>query len=223
MRRADAAKMWPMTEQISPDAADTRIPVTIVMGAKGSGKTTWLMRQLREPGCADSLLVLDPASGVGLTHPLVAYVREAAVVDTGCLCCSLRQDLVRTLVNAVWRYSRNGQRQYARVFIEASADASPSALAATIADLPAVSRRYRLAQIVTLVNAQADLPAWASAAPAAEQLQQAHCLLLSKTDALEPRQLQILQQRLRLWNPDAPMLPATTVYSCRHDCIPNFC
>lgn len=199
---------------------DGHIPVTIVTGLRGSGKTTWLGRQLRDPAFADTLVVLDPANAAGLSHSLVAHVRDnpaaMAAPDGGCLCCSLRQDLVRTLVNATWRYSRQGRRLYSRVAIETTGDASPGPIIETLAELPALARRYRLESVTTLMDVRTGAPASAGPSVAAEQLSRADLIVLNHTQAMGAAALDALRRRLRHWNPAAPMVAAPKVYSPAH-------
>lgn len=206
-----------MEHAVNPIAADSRIPVTLVTGMRGSGKTAWISAQLHGPRRADTLVVLDPVSGAGLTHPLVAYVREPATAPAGgCLCCSLRQDLVRTLVNAIWRYSREGRRLYSRVIIETTGDASPAPILAVLAELPALARRYRVESMTTLVDAATGLTVGSDHAVAAEQLAHADLIVLSKTAALPAAELNTLQLRLRDRYPRARLTTAPTVYAPVH-------
>lgn len=137
---------------------DTRIPVVLVAGLPGSGKTAWLNRVLNQPGLADSLVIADPFSVAALTHPLVAPVQDddTPAPEGGCLCCTLRQDLVRTLVNALWRFSRDGKRQFRRVFIETGGAADPAAIVEALRSVLALARSYRPLEVVTLVNGATD-------------------------------------------------------------------
>src|SRR5690606_24980784 len=162
--------------------ADTRIPVVLVAGLAGSGKSRWIKRVLTQPGMADSLVIADPVSIAGMGHALVAQVQDdnTPAPEGACLCCTLRQDLVRTLVNALWRFSRNGKRQFRRVFIETGAAADPMAIADALVSVPALERSYRLHEIVTVIDGKAGVESVQADPAGRSQLAAADRLILSE-------------------------------------------
>jgi len=116
-----------MTEEPRP------IPVTLLTGFLGSGKTTVLNHlvqqpELEQPELADALVIINEFGEMALDHLLVAHSTESLVMErsSGCLCCTIRGDLVQTLRDISWRFSRNGERQFRRVLIETTGLADPA-------------------------------------------------------------------------------------------------
>ena len=101
---------------VAPEA-NALIPVTLLTGFLGSGKTTVLNALVRHPEMARSLVVLNEFGQIGLDHLLVAHSAGKIVVEmsSGCLWCTIRGDLVKTLRDAVWRFSRGRVRLFDRV------------------------------------------------------------------------------------------------------------
>ncbi|XOT96186.1 CobW family GTP-binding protein, partial [Alcaligenes pakistanensis] len=95
-------------------------PVTLLTGFLGSGKTTLINRALQEAQMADTLVIINEFGQTALDHHLVAHSQENVIeaMGSGCLCCTIRRDLVQTLRDITWRFSRAGQRQFRRVLIE---------------------------------------------------------------------------------------------------------
>ena len=91
--------------------AGARIPVSVLTGFLGSGKTTVLNHLVRSPGMARALVIINEFGAVGLDHDLVARANDDLVVEMigGCLCCTIRGDLSRTLRDAPWRFAREGR------------------------------------------------------------------------------------------------------------------
>lgn len=88
------------------------IPITLLTGFLGSGKTTVLNHLVRRPELNRTLVIINEFGEVGLDHPLMSRVPDDTVVEmsSGCLCCTIRGDLVSTLKDAHWRFSRGGER-----------------------------------------------------------------------------------------------------------------
>lgn len=104
------------------------IPVTLLTGFLGSGKTTLLNNLVRQPELADALVIINEFGETPLDHFLVAHSTENVVMEmsSGCLCCTIRGDLVKTLRNITWRFAREGRRQFQRVLIETTGLADPA-------------------------------------------------------------------------------------------------
>lgn len=139
---------------MSSDPQATRIPVTLLTGFLGSGKTTLLNRLLQDPMLADALVIINEFGETALDHLLVAHSTERLMVEmsNGCLCCGTRGDLVKTLRDATWRFSRNGQRQFQRVLIETTGLSDPAPILHTLATHPQVAPKYRLDGVVTTLD-----------------------------------------------------------------------
>ena len=185
-------------------------PLTVFTGFLGAGKTTLLNRLLRAPELADCMVLINEFGEIGLDHLLVESVANDMVVMTsGCLCCTIRGDLVATLEEMLRRRD-NGRLAFNRVVIETTGLADPAPVLHTIMYHPYLMLRFRLDGVVTLVDA---LNGGASLDDHPEALKQAAVadrLVLTKTDLLAPddRDVAALRARLSRLNPTALQLDA---------------
>ena len=184
---------------------ESLIPVTLLTGFLGSGKTTLLNHLVRQPELADALVIINEFGEVGLDHLLMSRLPDDSVVEmsSGCLCCTIRGDLVSTLKDAHWRFSRAGERRFDRVVIETTGLADPAPIVQTLMTVGVITRRYRFDGVVTtidLTNADRTLD---TQPEALKQAAMADCLLLTKADLAEPTAVKALEQRLLAINPSA--------------------
>jgi G3E family GTPase len=182
------------------------IPVTLLTGFLGSGKTTVLNRLVRQPEMADALVIINEFGETALDHMLVAHSTENLVMemDSGCVCCSIRGDLVKTLRDITWRFSRDGRRQFRRVLIETTGLADPAPIIHTLMTHPNITSRYRLDGIVTAVDMAAGMHTLDRHREAVKQAVMADVLLLTKSDLVTDEQGDMLLRRLDDLNPAAP-------------------
>ena len=200
---------WSSRWTLPPDPQ--RIPIAILTGFLGSGKTT-VLRHLAETGALDRTLVLINEFGeVGLDHHLLTPLADDTLVaiESGCICCTIRTDLAQTLVAAPGRYARGGVRWFDRVIIETTGIADPAPVLQTILGETAVSRKYWLAGVVTTVDAVNGAETVQAHTEAAKQVAVADRVLLTKTDLAQPDQVQALQRQVRQLAPSAPISPVT--------------
>lgn len=131
-----------------------RIPVTLVTGFLGSGKTTFINAALRSPDLARTVVVVNEFGEVGLDHKLFASSSDSVVVlENGCLCCTVRSDLVGTL-NDLYRARQAGEiPMFDNVVIETSGLAEPGPVLQAFLSEPTLDGLYRVASVVTLVDA----------------------------------------------------------------------
>jgi G3E family GTPase len=190
----------------------------VLTGFLGAGKTTLLSRLLKEPALGDTAVIINEFGEIGLDHLLVERAEDGIVeFSTGCLCCTLRGDLVEALERLLRRLD-NGRARTARVIIETTGLADPAPVLHTLMLHPYLTMRYRLDGIITVVDAVNGATTLAAHAEAVKQVAVADRLVLTKTDlfgrAAEPaiavpaRQVEELKGRLRALNPAAPMLDA---------------
>ena len=174
------------------------IPVTILTGFLGSGKTTILSRLVRNPAFADTAVVVNEFGEIGLDHVLLEAVDENIVdLSCGCICCTIRGDLIETLAGL--RARRGGA--FSRVAVETTGLADPAPVIHTLMQEPSVFERYRLARVVTAVDAVNAMGTLDRHGEAIKQVALADALLLTKTDIAGPAAA--LRERLRAINPGA--------------------
>src|SRR5277367_5967596 len=135
-------------------STEGRIPVTLVTGFLGSGKTTLINAALRSPELAKTLVVVNEFGEVGLDHKLFASSSDAVVVlENGCLCCTIRSDLVGTL-NSLYHARQAGEiPTFDNVVIETSGLADPGPVLQAFLSEPTLDGLYRVAGVLTLVDA----------------------------------------------------------------------
>jgi G3E family GTPase len=181
------------------------IPVSLLTGFLGSGKTTLLNHLVHQPAMRDTLVIINEFGEIGLDHLLVAHSEENVVVEmsSGCLCCTIRGDLQKTLKDAHWRFARNAERQFNRVFIETTGLADPMPILHTLMADAELSQHYRLDGVITTIDAVNGMATLDAHEEAVRQAAVADRLLLTKTDLADAGQLATLQQRLAVINPGA--------------------
>ena len=185
------------------------IPITVLTGFLGSGKTT-VLKHLAIEGVLDRTLVLVNEFGeVGLDHHLLTPIEDDTLVavDSGCICCTIRADLVQTLSEAPWRYSRGGERWFDRVIIETTGIADPAPILQTIIGEAKVSNQYLLASVLTVVDAVNGLESLENHSEAVKQVAVADRILLTKTDLIDESSDALIQELRRL----APSSSISTV------------
>jgi G3E family GTPase len=182
------------------------IPVTLLTGFLGAGKTTLLAKLIRDPRFSDTALVINEFGDVGLDHVLVDAGPEAIIeMSSGCLCCTIRGDIRQSLLMLLERSERGEIPLFSRLIVETTGLADPAPVVHTLLADPRLVRRYKLAQIVTVVDAVHGLETIAAHAEAAKQIAVADLLLLSKTDIVppSPQLLQVLQALNPMVTPQA--------------------
>lgn len=134
--------------------APQRIPVTFVTGFLGSGKTSFINAALRAPAMAKSVVVVNEFGEIGLDHQLVTQSNDSVMVlENGCLCCTVRSDLVGTLY-ALYHDREAGRiPRFDNVVIESSGLAEPGPVLQAFLSEPTLDGLYRIARVVTLVDA----------------------------------------------------------------------
>jgi G3E family GTPase len=143
-----------MTGETLPAGAQSRIPVTLVTGFLGSGKTSLINAALRSPELSRTVVVVNEFGEVGLDHKLFARSSDTVVVlENGCLCCTVRSDLVGTL-NSLYHSRQAGEiPNFDNVVVETSGLAEPGPVLQAFLSEPTLDGLFRVASVVTLVDA----------------------------------------------------------------------
>ena len=185
------------------------IPVNVLTGALGSGKTTLLKALLRAPRLAGTMVLVNELGEVGIDHHLVEHASESTLLlENGCLCCAMRDDLKTALKDLHSRRARGEIPRYERVVVETTGIADPVPIAYTLLAEPVLQHHYRLGNVVTVVdavNAVAQLDRFETSV---KQVALADRLVVSKLDIAGPRALEALRPRLATLNPDAALVAA---------------
>ena len=158
------------------------IPVSVVTGFLGSGKTTLIGRILRTPGYARTAVIVNEFGEIGLDHDLIASSDETLLaLTTGCLCCAVRGDLVETLIGLHLRREA-GEIAYDRVLIETSGLADPAPILHALMTDRGLTGSYRIDSVVTVVDAVHGEATLDRHIEARRQVALADRLVVSKTD-----------------------------------------
>ena len=172
--------------------SDKRIPVTLLTGFLGSGKTTLLNQLMSLPQMSKALIIINEFGSIGIDHDLVASSNEDDTIvemANGCLCCTIKGDLQKTLSDAPWRFAREGKRWFDRVIIETTGLADPAPVIHTVMADDKLKALYQLESVIALVdgyNGDATLDAQMEAI---KQVAVADQILISKRILLNLQQL----------------------------------
>jgi G3E family GTPase len=184
------------------------IPISLLTGFLGSGKTTLLNYLVAQPELKDTLVIINEFGEIGLDHLLVAHSQDEVVVEmsSGCLCCTIRGDLKKTLKDITWRFAEGGKRKFSRVIIETTGLASPIPILHTLMTDNFIASKYRLDGVITTVDAVNGNQTLDNHIEAVQQAAVADRLLLTKSDLADAAALQDLQTRLQQINPGAQQI-----------------
>lgn len=182
------------------------VPVTLVTGFLGSGKTTLINAVLRNPDFAGAMVIVNEFGEVGLDHLLVSSAQDQVLLlDSGCLCCALSGTLRDTLIDLIARRASRAVPAFDRVLVETSGLANPGPLVATVLSDSAIAPRFTLSHVVTLVDGMHGSDTLRRYHEARRQVAFADLLVVTKTDRVEPRQVRRLETELLALNPHAAL------------------
>jgi G3E family GTPase len=198
-----------------PIAADARrpgppLPLTVLTGFLGAGKTSLLNRLLKDPALAGTAVLINEFGEIGLDHLLVEKINDDLVLlPSGCVCCTMRGDLIDALERLL-RDLDNRRASLTRVVLETTGLADPAPVLHTVMVHPYLVMRYRLDGVVTVVDAINGLASIEQHAEAMKQVAAADRLAFAKSDLLDtPERRETAAQltaKLERLNPAAPIL-----------------
>jgi G3E family GTPase len=184
------------------------VPVTILTGFLGAGKTTLLNRILREHHGRRIAVIENEFGETGIDNDLLLQEQGEQIVEmnNGCLCCTVRGDLVRILGELKSRREK-GELAFERVIIETTGMADPGPVAQTFFLDDAIGEYYLLDSVITVVDAKHAPRQLDEFHEAQEQVGFADRILMSKTDLVSDEDTETLKRRLAQMNPRAPVKP----------------
>ncbi len=188
------------------DNLDPRCPVTLITGWLGAGKTTLLNRLLADPQGHRFAVMVNEFGSIGVDDRLVVRADEDLVeLNNGCVCCTIRGDLVKALKRLRRRRPpRFRRRVFDQVLIETTGVAEPAPLLRTFQVEADIAASYRIEAVVGMADAR-RLETALRERSAAEQLALADLLVLNKCDLVDANQNAAARQRLHGINPAAPV------------------
>ncbi len=185
---------------------------SIITGFLGSGKTTLLNRLLKHPDMAATAVLINELGEVGIDHLIVdEFDDDIVLLESGCVCCSVRDDLTASLLSLYERSRRGEIPPFESAVLETTGIADPGAVLQLLMADADICRRYRFATVATVVDACYASDNLAEIPEARRQVLLADRLLVSKVDQVEDGRYERLRTMLQGLNPEAPCFVASQV------------
>lgn len=183
-----------------------KIPVVIITGFLGSGKTTLIGEMLRQPGFDGTLVVVNEFGEIGIDHDLLESSSEDIILlANGCLCCTIRGNLVDTLDSALVQHTEGRLRSFDRIVVETSGLADPAPFLAFLYEQEQFLSHFSIAGVVTVCDATALEITLKRFPEAVSQVRMADRIVISKSDLASPHDIHVLEQMIRAINSDAEL------------------
>ncbi|MFO1033819.1 MAG: GTP-binding protein [Hyphomicrobiales bacterium] len=182
----------------------SRIPVTLVTGFLGSGKTTLINAGLKSPELSRTVVVVNEFGEVGLDHQLCTSSNDAVIVlENGCLCCTVKSDLVATMNSLYHDRAKGDLPDFDNVVIETTGLAEPGPIMQAFLSEPTLDGLYRVTNVVTMVDAVNFAGTADKHEEALRQVALADDILISKLDLAKDGAADALAAHLQAMNPAA--------------------
>ena len=180
---------------------DSKIPVTVLTGYLGAGKTTLLNRILSEPHGKKYAVIVNEFGEIGIDNDLIVDSDEEVFeMNNGCICCTVRGDLIRIISNLMKR-----KGSFDGIIVETTGLADPAPVAQTFFVDEDVARRTKLDAVITVVDAKHLSARLNDSREAVEQIAFADVILLNKTDLVDAKALAELENTIKIINRFAPI------------------
>jgi G3E family GTPase len=181
-------------------------PVTLITGFLGSGKTTLLQRLLLDPALSDTAVLINEFGEIGLDHHLLERVDETMVMlQSGCVCCTIRGDLSSAIKDLHSRRERGLLPSFRRLVIESTGLADPFPILSTVRSDPVLRHHFSLGNVITTVDAVNGARQLDAQPESVKQVAAADRLVLTKADLTTAEAADRMTRRLRQINPHAPL------------------
>ena len=181
-------------------------PVNLLTGFLGSGKTTLLQKLLADPALSDCAVLINEFGEVGLDHHLLERIDETMVLlQSGCLCCTIRGELSDAIKDLHGRRARGEIPAFQRLVIESTGLADPFPILSTLHSDPVLKHHFRPGNVIATVDAVNAMGQLDRQQECLKQIAVADRLILTKTDIAGPADVAQLLARLRKINPAAPL------------------
>jgi G3E family GTPase len=179
----------------------------VLTGFLGAGKTTLLNKLLRDPAMKDSLVIVNEVGEIGIDHLLYEILDDNVVLlPSGCLCCSMRGDLVTSLENLIYTLKAGTLTPVKRIVVETTGLADPASVLHVVMTQPFLLQHYRLDGVVTVVDAVNGMATFDAHEEAVKQAAVADRIVLTKSDLAQDTAA--IRARLAKLNPGAIVLDA---------------
>ena len=184
------------------------IPVTVITGFLGSGKTTLLSGLLKNEEMKNTAVIINEFGEVGLDHALIECSDENIVeMQNGCICCTIRGDLHKTLIDLFDKMTKGQVKPFDRVVIETTGLADPVPIIHTLMSSFDLHRVYTLDGVITVVDAANGEDTLNTQQESVKQVAMAERIILSKTDIAKKATQESLIKRLEALNPAVIIIP----------------
>ena len=186
------------------DALAAKLPVTLITGFLGSGKTTLISKLLKHPDMRRVAVVINEVGEIGIDHDLVTMSSEnITLLANGCICCSVRTDLQETLRDLFAQRRVGEVFDFDRVIVETTGLADPAPVVQTLASDTLLEAQYRLDGLITLVDGVLGLRQIQDQSEAVKQIAIADKVFITKSDLADAPTLQALRDAIGTLNPRA--------------------
>ncbi|MDC0074950.1 GTP-binding protein [Alphaproteobacteria bacterium] len=181
------------------------IPVHIITGFLGSGKTSLIKKLMKYKLIKNAAIIVNEFGEVGIDHHLVEAVDENMVMlQSGCICCTIREDLTTTLID-LWEKKSENKIKFETVVIETTGLADPSPIIYSLMTYDKIKYHFSLGNIITIIDVINGLNNLSKQQESIKQLAVADKVIISKTD-ISKTKLDILKNKIKLINPSAKIL-----------------